>query len=444
MKRVLFFSLFIAIRAFAVNVPCSDVGLWTNPLLRLYAPPGQPPMILLLHAVGYGATFGPAEVRWTGFGYEIVQTVDPSLQPVPSCNLATAQLPAGVPQVIRYTWYYEINGAQHAIASAEVDLGPHDLDLTVVPAHPDASTPVSLVVHYSGLVLEDVPVPRRNGSKIDVRESLGVSGILIAPPYQTRTALLGLLPPGQYDATWSIQYPDLVPSRITQRHLTFTVDPITRRRGTGGGPTAKSAIPCAGGSLGDTAVVDSPATMWLHVHSPGNGVVFGRPNVTFDGTVFHVTQQAVSSDHGVNCEIERVDLTQPLPPGGQYPIAWTTTFVQPDRTIDVHRQFTLLEFDTQPATLHVFPEPAVAGTPLVAIIAVAGPGEPEIAASQPWVRVDGNTIFIDLDEYKPHALTGVCPLPPLAAGTYDVVISVHVFGASIQRTHTTLVVPSAG
>jgi len=401
-------------------------------------------MILLLHSVGYGATFGPAEVRWTGFEYEITQTIEPSLQPVPSCNLATAQLPAGaLPQVIRYTWYYEINGAQSAIASAEVDLGPHDLDLTVVPAHPDASTPVSLVVHYSGLVLEDVPVPRRNGSNIDIRESLGISGIPLVQ-HQTRIALLGLLPPGEYDATWSIQYPDLLPSRITQRHLTFTVDPIPRRRGTGGGPTARSAIPCAGASLGDTAVIDSPATMWLRVYSPGNDVVFGRPNVTFDGTAFHVTQQAASSDHGVTCEIERVDLTEPLPPGGQYPIEWTTTFVQPDRTTDVRRQFTM-EFDAQPATLHVFPEPPVAGTPLVAVVNVAGPGEqPEIAQSQPWVRVDGNTIFIDLDEFKPHALTGVCPIPPLAAGTYDVVISVHVSGASIQRTRTTLVVPSAG
>jgi hypothetical protein len=359
-KRVLLFSFFIAIPAAALNVPCSSVGLMTEPLLRLYAPPGQQPMILLLHSVSYGAAFGPATIEWTGFQYEITQRVEPSSEPGPTCNLATVQLPPGdLTPLIRYTWYYERNGAQTAIKSAEAQLGPHDLDLTVVPTHPDASTPVSLVSHYSGWTLSDVPVPRRNGANIDVRESLAFHAIAIAPPHLTRTALLGLLPPGAYDVTWSIQYPELVPQWITQRHLTFTVDPIPRRRSTGGGLPAKNAVPCE--------------------YSPI-----------------------------VTCENERVDFAQP-------------------------------------ATLRVFPEPAVAGTPLVAVIDVAGPGEqPEIAAAQPWVRVDGSTIFIDLEELEPHRLTGVCPIPPLAPGTYDVVISVHDVRASIHRTRTTLVVPSAG
>lgn len=440
LRNVLVLSLFAALPAFALNVPCIDVGLHVDPLLRLYAPPGQPPMILLLHAVSSGSTFGPPVIEWKGYQYEITQTVEPSSQPGPACNLATVQLPAGeLPPTIRYTWYYERNGAQTAVASREVDLGVHDLDLTVVPAHPDASTPVSVVAKgYLRNLTDDAPIPSRNGSNIDVRESIGAMSLGIGPFFMTRTAFLGLLPPGEYDVTWSIQYPDFVPNRITQRHLTFTVDPIHRRRGTGGGAPAHMAIPCAQSPFGDIASIDSPATMWLRVRSIGDMDVFGRPSVTFDGTTFHVSQQAVQSDYGIRCEIERVELTQPLPPGGKYPIDWTTTFVRSDRTTDVRRQF-MLEFDAQPATLRVFPEP-VAGKPLVAIVDVAGPDAPGTAPTQPWVRVDGRTISIDLEEYGSHSLISVCPIPPLTAGTYDVVISVHVYGASIQRTRTTLVV----
>jgi len=430
----------------AVFDPCTAYP-W-NPVI--IAGDGEPATLLFIDRA-VPAAYDPPTVEIFGREIRVTQQQSEAAAPRGPCNVAAAALvfpPELPPGDFHVTWIYASGDAWRPVAEWSISIGVTPA-LTVVPAHPDASTPVSLIGSGRFSPSFDPSFATRSGSKILARESVAASAVGIYPNGPRRVAL-GLLPPGTYEAVWSMQFPALAPTRIETRRLTFTVDPAPRRRSTGGGATTVIEQPCV---IPVRRVLiepplrasDDPA-IWLHQGSTdvGEVVAFERPEVAFDGMSFHVTQQAKPASTGDPCTSWRINLRQPLLDGTTYPLTWDTVVARNDGTRVPHRWESSLPYNTVTASLDIVPGTFSPGSPVIVSVMLSGPGDDGTALARPWVHVDGTSVFIDVEAVFEHHTSALAVLPPLAAGTYDVTITTHVGKASLHRTHTTLVIPPAG
>jgi len=406
---------------------------------------GEPATLLFVDRA-VPAVYAPPTVEILGGEIRVTQQQSDAVPRGP-CNVAAAalvfppELPLGDFHV---TWTYANVWRPAAECRFSKGVTP---SLTVVPAHPDASTPVSLI--GSGFSPSyDTSFPTRSGSKILARQSIGASGLGIHPR-GPESAALGLLPPGTYEAIWSMQAPAFAPTRIENRRVTFTVDPAPRRRSTGSGATNVIEQPCR---RRGRVLIEPPlhasgdAAIWLDQGSTdvGEAVAFERPEVSFDGMSFHVTQQAKAASGGDPCTSWRIDLRQPLLDGTTYPLTWDTVVERNDGTRVSHRWESSVPYNTVTASLEIVPGTFSPGAPVIVSVTLSGLGDDfRTAPARPWVLVDGTSVFIDVERSSDHLTGALAVLPPLAAGTYDVTITTHVDDVSPQslhRTYTTLVI----
>jgi len=362
------------------------------------------------------------------------------------CNVAAVALPPELqPGDFHVTWVYANGDVWRPAAEWFFSIGVTPA-LTIVPAHPDASTPVSLVGTGRFWDLYDPPLATRSGSVIVARQSVPASGLGLYPN-GPKSVALGLLPPGTYEAVWSMEFPAFAPTRIESRRVTFTVDPAPRRRSTGGGATTVIEQPCF--LPARRALLEPPlrpsgdSAIWLNQGSidVGEAVAFDRPEVRFDGASFHVTQQAKAASTGDRCTLWRIDLRQPLLDGTTYPLTWDTVVEHDDGTRVSRRWESSVPYNTVAASLEIVPGTFSPGAPVIVSVTLPGPGDDFwTPLVRPSVHVDGTSVFIEVDGYASHSTGAIAVLPPLAAGTYDVTITVHVGNASLHRTQTTLVI----
>jgi len=447
MRRIAVFVLILIVATPLLAAAFDPCGAYSwNP--AIIVGDGEPATLLFVDRA-VPAVYDPPTAEFIGREIRVTQQQSEAAVPRGPCNVAAAALvfpPELLPGDFHVTWIYA--NAWRPVAESYFSIGVTPA-LAVVPAHPDASTPVSLIGSGRFSPSYDPSFPTRSGSKILARQSVAASGIGIYPN-GPRSVPLGLLPPGTYEAVWSMQFPALAPNRIETRRMTFTVDPAPRRRSTGGGATTVIEQPCRRSSR---VLIEPPlrasddAAIWLDQGSTdvGEAVAFDRPAVAFDGMSFHVTQQAKQASTGDKCISWRIDLRRPLLDGTTYPLTWDTVVERSDGTRVSRRWESSVPYNTVTASLEIVPGTFSPGSPVIASVTLSGPGDGFwTAQARPWVHVDGTSVFIDVDEVFEHLTGALAVLPPLAAGTYDVTITTHVGTAALHRTHTTLVIPPAG